>query len=62
MQSLLRDLETFKKGHPDLTEDESVTKICNEWKGYANVYGEEFIRRTFRIVENQGRNYTRYEQ
>jgi len=45
IETFHRDIEFFVKAHPDLSIEESTRAFCQKWRGYANLYGEEFVRR-----------------
>jgi len=41
----LKDVEVFVHAHPDMNAGEATRAFCSKWKGYSNVYGENFVLR-----------------
>ena len=42
------DLELFLKKNTNVSAEEGAKMFCGKWKGYANTYGVEFVRRAIR--------------
>lgn len=49
-ESFFRDIDNYLSWHHFTTPEEASRALCSEWKGYANMYGEDLIRRAFERV------------
>lgn len=45
-----RDIEWFKRSHPDMTAGEAAQAFCLQHRGYLIVYGLEWTERAFKRV------------